>query len=88
MDACRRESFDVLLSDVRMPGMDGHELARWVAINYPATRTVLMSGLDLQCQACPYSPRCSLVNKPFGYSRIVAAIERALGQPANSAECR
>lgn len=88
MEACRNESFDVLLSDVRMPDMDGHELARWVAVNYPATRTVLMSGYDLQCQACPYSPRCSLVDKPFGAARIVEAVERALEQPANLAEYR
>ncbi len=81
MEACKAMTFDVLLTDVRMPGMNGHELARWVAVNYPATRTVLMSGFDLHCQKCPYSPRCALLNKPFRPQQVLAAVERALELP-------
>jgi hypothetical protein len=59
--------------------MNGHELARWVAANYPATRTVLMSGYDAGCQGCAYSPRCSLVSKPFMPREVVKVVEGALG---------
>lgn len=78
MAVCAARSFDVLLSDVAMPEMNGHELARWVAVNHPATRTVLMSGYDIGCQKCGYSPRCKLVTKPFLPRDVVKAVEGAL----------
>jgi len=67
MAICDSESFDVLLSDVVMPGKNGHELARWIAMREPRTRTVLMSGFDDGvCQGCGIPERpCSWLQKPF-----------------------
>src|SRR5689334_2638896 len=65
MAACERESFDLLLSDVVMPGINGHKLAQWVAKEYPTTLTALMTGYDQGCLGCPYSPRCKIIRKPF-----------------------
>jgi CheY-like chemotaxis protein len=76
--ACQSLAPDVVLTDVRMPGMSGHELARWVAQNSPSTRTVLMSGYDLACEQCPYSPRCSMVEKPFRPEQLLEAVRKAL----------
>ncbi len=59
------EHFDVVLSDVMMPRTNGHELARWVAKRFPLVPTVLMSGLDTECEECPLASRCTLLSKPF-----------------------
>ena len=77
---CAAQSFDVMLSDVDMPKMNGHDLAQWVATHSPLTRTVLMSGFDLGCQGCPYASRCHLLTKPFQPDAVVAAVGRILAR--------
>ena len=39
-----QEPIDILLTDVKMPGLDGPELARRFAGQYPDSRTLFMSG--------------------------------------------
>jgi two-component system cell cycle response regulator CpdR len=75
---CAAEPFDLVLSDVTMPEMNGHQLVRWVAAHYPATRTALMSGFDAGCEKCSYSPRCRFIAKPFPPKRIVSFVEQVL----------
>ncbi len=78
MRLCSQEAFDAVLSDVVMPEMDGHELARWIAERYPRTRTILMSGYDTGCEDCPLTGRCLLLPKPFRPSQAVSIVEMAL----------
>jgi len=75
---CASESFDVVLSDVVMPSINGHDLVQSIATRYPTTRTVLMSGFDMGCEGCPLSPRCQMLPKPFRPSEVVSAVNRML----------
>jgi DNA-binding NtrC family response regulator len=81
---CQGERFDAVLSDVVMPTMNGHELVRWVAKQYPSTRTLLMSGFDPGCEGCPLAPRCELLKKPFRPSEAVSFVDRVLNSPQAS----
>ena len=51
MASCAMKTFDLVLSDVDMPEMNGHELARWIMGNRPRTRCV-MSDLGTECDEC------------------------------------
>jgi DNA-binding NtrC family response regulator len=75
---CSEEPFDVVLSDVRMPEMNGHELVQWVAAHHPTTRTALMSGYDEVGGQYSGSPRCPLIAKPFPPQEILSFVEEVM----------
>jgi DNA-binding NtrC family response regulator len=80
MALCATKHFDLLLSDVRMPGMNGHQLVREVMVEYPDMRCCLMSGCDLECSDCGRAPRpCTLLPKPFKPHEAIALIAKILG---------
>jgi len=75
---CAARSFDAVLSDARMPGMSGYELARWLAEHRPATHFILMTGWDTGCEDCCIAGRCHVVVKPFLPKDVVSTVEAVL----------
>ena len=74
MTICASETFDAVLSDVRMPGQSGYDLVCWLTARYPGTRVMLMSGFDPDCGACAAAAKCPLLRKPFLPDQAIAEI--------------
>jgi DNA-binding NtrC family response regulator len=74
----RSRSFDLVVSDVDMPGPNGHDLVRWVAANCPFVRCLLMSGFNSDCAQCPYATGCPLLRKPFRAADVLSYVGAAL----------
>jgi CheY-like chemotaxis protein len=70
---CARRSFDVLLTDFKLPGMTGLELARQVHQANKATRIVFSSGHGPELVQSAGIP-CKALIKPF----TVAALQEVL----------
>ncbi len=71
---------DLLLSDIRLPGLAGTELALQVVQRHPALRVVLMSGLvdEITQLSVVSSGRFLLLQKPFSPNDVTASVRRAL----------
>ena len=80
MGMCGAKSFDVVLTDVRMPEQTGHDLARWLAEHHPATRSILMTGLDTGCDDCPILGSCTILAKPFDPKEAVSLVGAVLAR--------
>lgn len=73
-------NFDLLLSDIMMPVMDGIALALAAARDFPALPILLMTGFaDQRERAFGLDSLVSdVVSKPFTLAEIRAAVARAL----------
>ena len=74
-----REPFDVIVTDMRMPGMDGAELLERVSERWPQTIRIVLSGYAEPQQALRLVPVAhQYLSKPCDAKRLVSAIERCM----------
>src|ERR1700722_4885153 len=80
LDRLQSNSYDVILTDLKMPGMGGLELLRRVNETRPGTRVIVMTG-DSAPDAVATSLRnhaFSYLVKPFTLTALKDAIQNAL----------
>ena len=75
--------FDAIITDFKMPGMDGGELARKVREIFPNTPILLITGYTGSDEGVVGLPRLS---KPFGQQKIASALSRLLDSDENIIE--
>ncbi len=80
LDEMARRPFDLLVTDLRMPGMDGLELMRRAKAIYPQTRAILITAYgseEVEEEVRRLQPALYLT-KPFLVGDFAQAVERAL----------
>lgn len=86
LDALGVESWDLVLSDVVMPGIDGFDLLRRVKSGWPGVKVIVLTG---------YARRQSIhdfllygadeyLAKPFQVHELLAAVDRVTASPARA----
>jgi putative nucleotidyltransferase with HDIG domain len=78
LELMSHESFDVLVSDMRMPGMDGASLLGKVSVQYPKTVRIVLSGfaeLEMTLRAVPVAHQ--YLTKPCDPEVLEEVVQRA-----------
>ncbi len=80
LEALQASSFDLLLTDIVMPRLDGIALALKVGKDYPDLRVVLMSGYAAERGRAHNLDALvhTIVSKPFTLDQICAEVAAAL----------
>jgi two-component system, cell cycle response regulator CpdR len=71
------QSYDLLLTDIVMPEMDGIELAQKASEIDPAIRVMFITGFAaVALQSGRAAPEAKMLSKPFHLKDLVAEVDR------------
>jgi two-component system cell cycle response regulator CpdR len=77
LELLQHETFDLLLTDIVMPELDGIELAQRASALHPEMRVMFITGfaaVTLQNGAMP--PEAKVLSKPFHLRDLVLEVDR------------
>ncbi len=79
------QTFDLVISDLLMPGLDGLELLRRVRVVSPTTRLMLITayGTPQVAERARLLDSCRYLTKPLVLDELTAAIAQMLQQPTS-----
>lgn len=79
-----QEAFDLLVSDVSLPGISGTDLARKLLAEDPKRWVVLCSGYELGTYPSSWGPNVRTLLKPFELDELedlLGSIRKAVAKP-------
>jgi excisionase family DNA binding protein len=88
LDRLRAAEYDLLITDLKMPGMDGLSVIREARRLRQGLAVVIITGYSTEASAIEAINLgvAGYLTKPFRLPRILAATARALGEPLPTAE--
>lgn len=90
IEKLNQQGFDLVLSDIVMPRMDGHALLAHIGSHWPATRIIMMTAYFQSEGEKKFTAAGAddFIGKPIVFDELLAKIERALSSGGASAPCK
>lgn len=80
-----KKEFDLIITDLGLPGMDGAELVRRIRESYSKIPILIITGVEIEKRAADFGnvPNCSLIQKPFKMEDLKIKINKYLSDFRN-----
>ncbi|NVK05139.1 MAG: sigma-54-dependent Fis family transcriptional regulator [Flavobacteriia bacterium] len=90
LDKMAQQSYDLVLCDIKMPGMDGIEVLDRIAAEYPDTAVVMISGHgDIETAVdCIKKGAYDFISKPPDLNRLLNTVRNALDRKQLATEVK
>ena len=69
----QNQHISILITDINMPGMDGHELAELARRRRPELKILQLSGREPRRDGLP------MIRKPFSFEELASTMQRTTG---------
>jgi DNA-binding NtrC family response regulator len=82
LERLKERHFDLVLTDLKMPHMDGLELAAHISAKYPGTKVILFTGYTTD-ETIALALRQGIhayMEKPFTPEKLKETVRKALGE--------
>ena len=82
LERLRKETYDLVFTDLRMPRMDGYDLLQAIKTEHPKIPVVVVTGYSIEeSQDHMLSQKADgFLHKPFKVNEIEAILNKLLGQ--------
>lgn len=83
IDILQNSAVDLLITDIRMPGLDGMHLVKYAREHFPEVPVLVITGFPSVSGAVESikSGAMDYLTKPFTFNELKAAVEKNLEQP-------
>ncbi|MGA9116667.1 MAG: response regulator [Bacteroidota bacterium] len=77
-----KKQYDLILLDIKMPGMNGFDVLKHVKENYPATKVIMLTGFADLKNAIESKKLGAedFVSKPYDLVDLLTTIERVMSE--------
>jgi CheY-like chemotaxis protein len=79
LELLAQSRFDLVISDLKMPRLDGLALAKHLISNVPITPIFLMTAYDFDSREDILALRIPCLSKPLSLDQLLAEIQKVLG---------
>ncbi|MBW1635550.1 MAG: sigma-54-dependent Fis family transcriptional regulator [Deltaproteobacteria bacterium] len=89
MTFCEKHQYNLIISDIRMPGLDGLTLLQYVQTHSPETDVIMMTAYGSVDNAidCLRKGAADYILKPFDMDDLIIRVNRLLDAQAVRAKC-
>ncbi len=80
IELIKKQSYDIIITDLKMPKMDGLEVLQWIKKNSPASKVIVITGFSTPeiAERSVEAGATKYLEKPFTPETLISVVQSAM----------